>query len=76
MGEHRFVITELCDHGSSTAPLSRFTRKPPGQEGGLGTCAWAFPGRADKEDHGAGGRPGQSGALPPATRTEPREQRG
>ena len=31
---------------------------------------------SDNEDRGTGGRPGQSGWLPPATRTEPREQRG
>ena len=47
-----------------------------GAKGALSASAWTALRRADSEDGGPGGRPGPSGALPPATRTEPREQRG
>ena len=60
----------------STAPLSRFTSKPLGQKGQSAPVYGPLLRRADNEDGGAGGRSGQSGALPPATRTESREQRG
>lgn len=62
--------------GPLTGRLSRFTRKPLGQRGHSAPIHWPLPRRADDEDRGTGGRPGQSRSLPPATRTEPREQRG
>ena len=61
---------------SSTALLPRFTRKPLGQKGRQAPVHGPLPRRADKEDRGTGGGPGQSGVLPPATRTKPTRAKG
>ena len=60
----------------STAPLSRFTSKPLGQKGNAAPVHGPLLRRADNEDGGPGGRPGSSGALPPATRIEPPRAKG